>query len=387
MLDTAHTSPSLDFSTFENTARSGGKLSVVFLGGSLTWGAQATNPNETSYRALVGKKLIEKFPNAHFQFGDAAIGGTGSQLAAFRLERDVLSRKPDLVFLDFTVNDDPYPVPDPMRLASYESLVRRLVQARIPVVQVILPAKKDVEANPPERPLDAKHKEIAAAYGLPVTDAVALTKQRVAKRETAPDLIWDVPEDPTHPGDAGYALYAEAAWHAFEQAVTGKARCRLPEKMLNADTYMTLNRCRISSFSALPDGWQIGKPHRSAIAFDFVCSRWMDDLAIAKSDADPLLLQIQASTVMLFGEMTIDSGSYQVRVDGGEPKSYSAKCAEGNMRLVQLIAEGLDPARTHEIEIIPTLKTGEELRIESVCVAGAPATVTSGKASGPPVKN
>ena len=150
---------------------------------------------------------------------------------------------------------------------------------------------------------------------------------------------------------------------------------------------MTLNRCRISSFSALPDGWQIGKPHRSAIAFDFVCSRWMDDLAIAKSDADPLLLQIQASTVMLFGEMTKDSGSYQVRVDGGEPKSYSARCAEGNMRLVQLIAEGLDPARTHEIEIIPTLKTGEELRVESVCVAGAPATVTSGKASGPPVKN
>ena len=113
----------------------------------------------------------------------------------------------------------------------------------------------------------------------------------------------------------------------------------------------------------------------------------MDDLAIAKSDADPLLLQIQASTVMLFGEMTKDSGSYQVRVDGGEPKSYSAKCAEGNMRLVQLIAEGLDPARTHEIEIIPTLKTGEELRVESVCVAGAPATVTSGKACGPPVKN
>ena len=369
----------LDFLAFDQRARDGVPLSVVFLGGSLTWGAQATNPQDTSYRALVGNKLLDKYPKAHFQFWDAAIGGYGSQLAAFRLERDVFSRKPDLVFLEFTVNDGPYPVPDPGRLAAYESLVRRLVQAGIPAVQVILPTKKDVGANPPARPLDAKHKEIAAAYGLPVGDAVDLAQQRVTNGKTTPDLLWDVPEDPTHPGDAGYALYAEAAWDAFQRAVSGNMRCRLPEKMLHADTYMKVNRCRLSSFSALPDGWQIGKPHRSAIAFDFVCSRWMDDLAIAKSDAAPLLLQFQASTVMLFGEMTKDSGSYQVRVDGGEPKAFSAKCAEGNMRLVQMIAEGLDPARAHKIEIIPTLKTGEELRIESVCVAGAPATVTTGK--------
>ena len=251
MLATAHSSPSLEFSAFDQKARKGEDLSVVFLGGSLTWGAQATSPMDTSFRALVQKRLMTTYPKARLRFGDAAIGGTGSQLAAFRLDRDVLSRKPDLVFLDFTVNDDPYTVTEPGRLAAYESLVRRLVQARIPVVQVILPAKTDVEANPPERPLDAKHKEIAAAYGLPVADAVALTKQRVAKKETVPDLLWDVPEDSTHPGDAGYALYAEAAWQAFEQAVTGKARCRLPEKMLHADTYMTVNRCRLSSFSCL----------------------------------------------------------------------------------------------------------------------------------------
>jgi acyl-CoA thioesterase I len=36
------------------------------------------------------------------------IGGTGSQFAAFRLERDVFARKPDLVFIDFTINDDAY---------------------------------------------------------------------------------------------------------------------------------------------------------------------------------------------------------------------------------------------------------------------------------------
>ena len=378
MISSAHTSPALDFSTFDQKARNGESLCVIFLGGSLTWGAQSTNPMETSYRALVEKKLIATYPGAHFRFWDAAIGGTGSQLASFRLERDVLAKKPDLAFLDFTINDDPYPEPSPSRLASYESLVRRLVQAGIPVVQVILPAKKDVLPNPPERPLDPKHKAIAATYGLPVADAVALVKQRVAKGEATPDQLWDLPEDVTHPGDAGYALYVEAAWSAFEHAVSAKSQCRIPEKMIHAETYMTVNRFRLASIPHLPEGWAPGKPHRNAVAFDFVCSKWMEDLVIAGANAAPLRLKVQASDIMIFGEMTKKSGSFQVRVDGGEPKVISAKCADGNMRLVAMIAEGLDSSWEHEIDIISDLKPGEELRIESVCAAGAPATVSLG---------
>ena len=375
---TAHASPSPDFATFDKKARRGEALCVIFLGGSLTWGAQSTNPMEKSYRALVEKKLIATYPRAHFRFWDAAIGGTGSQLASFRLERDVLSKMPDLAFLEFTINDDPYPEPSLSRLASYESLVRRLVQAGISVVQVILPAKKDVLSNPPGRPLDPKHKEIAAAYGLPVADAVALVKQRVAKGEATADQLWDLPEDGTHPGDAGYALYAEAAWSAFERAVSANSQCRIPEKMIHAETYMTVNRFRLASLPHLPEGWAPGKPHRNAVAFDFVCSKWMEDLMIAGDNAAPLQLKVQASDIMIFGEMTKKSGSFQVRIDGGEAKTYSARCDDGNMRLVAMIAEGLDSSREHEIEITPDLKPGEELRVESICAAGAPATVSLG---------
>lgn len=376
MTSSAHPSPSLDFSDFDNLARGGGSPCVVFFGGSLTWGAQATNPMDTSYRAVVEKKLIDAYPNARFRFWDAAIGGTGSQLAAFRLERDVLSKKPNLVFLDFTINDNPYVMPTASRLSSYESLVRRLVQSGIPVVQVILPSKQDVQADPCDRHLDVKHKEIAAAYGLPVADAVALTKDRVAEGKTTPDLLWDLPEDGTHPGDAGYALYAEAAWEAFQEAVSEKRQCQLPAKMLHDKTYMTVNRFRLDTPSSLPGGWQAGKPHRNAVAFDFVCSRWMDDLVIAGAGASPLRLMVYAGDIMLFGEMTKTSGSYHVRIDGGEAKAYSATCADGNMRLLEYLAEGLNPSIEHEIEIRPDLKPGEELRIESVCAAGGPATVS-----------
>ena len=365
----------LDFSTFDQKAREGGNLNVVFLGGSLTWGAQSTSPMETSYRALTETNLLKAYPKARFCFKDAAIGGTGSQLASFRLQRDVLDFLPDLVFLEFTINDDPYVEPNAARLSAYESLIRRLVQANIPVIQVILPAKKDVEPNPPSRPLDVLHKEIGAAYGLPLADAVALAKRRVAEGAATPDQLWDCPPDETHPGDAGYALYAEAAFETFERAVSQRQTCRLSAQMLHSDDYMTVARCRLSTLPGLPKEWKIRKPYRNAVAFDFVCSRWMDDLVVAESVV-PLRLKVQASDVLLFGERTKQSGSFRVRIDGGELKTFSANCADGNMRLVELIAEGLDPLIEHSVEIIPILSLGEELRIESVCLAGAPASIS-----------
>lgn len=366
------------FASFERRAESGETLSVVFLGGSLTWGAQATDPMLTSYRALTSRKLEERYPAAHFRFWDAAIGGTGSQLAAFRLERDVLARKPDLVFLDFTINDDPYSSPQPDRLASYESLVRRLVTAGVPVVQAIFAAKVDVSTTPKVRPLDAEHKAIAAAYGLPTGDAVTLMRAKVAGGEATADELWDAPPDVTHPGDKGYALYAAAVWSAYERAVSEKMICRVPPRMLHADTYMTVNRVRLSSLGALPAGWTVGKPHRNAVAFDFIMSRWADDMTIAKgTEAAPLRLMVRGNSVLLFGDGTPISGRYEVRIDGGEPKTYDPgkNAKNGNFRHVQFIAEGLASDVEHLIEITPVLADGQELRIESVCVAGAPATV------------
>ncbi len=359
-----------DFFDFDHRAQAGGTLRVVFLGGSLTWGAQATDPQKTSYRALVGQKLEKTYPKAHFQFHDAAIGGTGSQLAAFRLERDVLAYKPDLVFLDFTINDNPYETPNPHRLAAYESLIRRLLEAGVAVVQVILPSKQDVRAIPSPRPLDAKHKKIGEAYGLPLADAVTLAQERVREGKTTADLLWDLPEDQTHPGDAGYALYAEAAWRAYTTAVRNKVQCKLPQEMLYASKYMQVTRNELTRIGAFLAGWQAGKPHRNAVAYDFVCSRWMDDLLIAKGSAAPLHFRLRGSDVLLFGEQTKSSGSYSVRIDDGDLKMYSARCEEGNMRLAEVVAEGLDPMKEHEIVITPLLKPDEELRLESVCVAG-----------------
>src|SRR5690606_11832317 len=59
-----------DFGEFDRRGRAGESLSVVFLGGSLTWGAQATDPQLTSYRALVSRRLETRYPQTRFRFWD-----------------------------------------------------------------------------------------------------------------------------------------------------------------------------------------------------------------------------------------------------------------------------------------------------------------------------
>ncbi len=77
--------------------------------------------------------------------------------------------------------------------------------------------------------------------------------------------------------------------------------------------------------------------------------------------------------MLLFGECTKDSGNYMVSIDNREPTQHSAHCPNGNMRLVQIVGMDLDPGVTHTIEITPNLVPGEELRLNSICIAsGSP---------------
>ena len=105
---------------------------------------------------------------------------------------------------------------------------------------------------------------------------------------------------------------------------------------------------------------------------------------------EPFRAQFRGSMVVFFGETTKTSGKYRVRIDGQVvryrlPKSTEtidlfdagefARRIGGNGHHAQVIATGLDPARTHTLEIEPVLASGEELRLESICVAGKEAAV------------
>ena len=168
------------FAGFDARAKAGERLNVVFFGASLTWGANATDQALTSYRAQTKELLEARYPKARFQCYDAAIGGTSSLLGVFRFERDVLARKPDLVFLDFSANDDNWNG-NPLVFASYESILRRIIHdGGAPVVAVMFPFMWEI--GPGLESGTSAHLggltqrlKSAAAYGVPAGDCLLYT--------------------------------------------------------------------------------------------------------------------------------------------------------------------------------------------------------------------
>jgi hypothetical protein len=75
----------------------GGPVRIAYLGGSIT--------AQDGWRVKTLKWFQQQYPQAAVSEINAAIGGTGSDLGVFRLRQDVLVHKPDLLFVEFAVND------------------------------------------------------------------------------------------------------------------------------------------------------------------------------------------------------------------------------------------------------------------------------------------
>lgn len=104
---------------FFTHAEAGGPVNVAYLGGSIT--------AQVGWRVQSLAWLQKRYPRAKFQPINAAIGGTGAELGAFRLKTDVLQEKPDLLFVEFAVNDA-YTARQ-MIVRAMEGIVRQTWQA------------------------------------------------------------------------------------------------------------------------------------------------------------------------------------------------------------------------------------------------------------------
>ncbi|WP_271749060.1 SGNH/GDSL hydrolase family protein [Cohnella sp. JJ-181] len=97
-----------------------GKLTVGYIGGSITDGRPAHNWPEP-----VTRWLTANYPGVRIVVENAGIGATGSDLAAFRAKRDLIDRGCDLVFVEFAVNDNS--TPTERRQKTREGLLRQLL--------------------------------------------------------------------------------------------------------------------------------------------------------------------------------------------------------------------------------------------------------------------
>lgn len=97
-----------------------GTVTIGFIGGSITDSREGNRWPE-----YVTSWFVEKFPHVRVCVENAAIGATGSDLAVFRAERDLINRNCDIVFIEYAVNDgDELPE---KRMRTREGLIRKLL--------------------------------------------------------------------------------------------------------------------------------------------------------------------------------------------------------------------------------------------------------------------
>ena len=178
-------------------AANGESLVIGFLGGSITQGSLSSTP-KTCYAYLVYEWWKKSFPNAAFSFVNGGIGGTTSHYGGARAWKDVLCYRPDIVTVDFSVNDDA----NEFFEETYEGMLRRLLEAPSdPAVVVLNNVFYDIGKN-----AQNYHNRIADHYGIP---HVSIKDTVYPDVESGKIVRADITPDNLHPNDKGHRLVAD----------------------------------------------------------------------------------------------------------------------------------------------------------------------------------
>ena len=203
-------------------ALAGEKVTVAYLGGSITEGYSAGA--EKCYAKLSFEKFKAAFGKdggSNVEYVNAGISGTPSMLGNLRLQRDILSHDPDIVFIEFAVND----ARDSDHKAAYESIVRDLLEKDIAVVLLFSRMESGYSAQD-------YMKEIGAYYSVPMVsyaDGVTymLDNKKIEWKQFSGDY--------THPNFRGHAIVADMIGYFFEKVWDDTPKvAEYPEKPLSA---------------------------------------------------------------------------------------------------------------------------------------------------------
>jgi hypothetical protein len=187
---------------------------IAYVGGSITMA--------NGWRVNSFKWLKSQYPGVHFKEINATISGTGSDTMAFRLMKNVMANKPDLVFLENRVDGI-----NVSEVQSVEGVIQQLWKQNpgtdICFIHTISSEMIPTMQSGKNSAFGAALESIANNYNIPSIDFGV----EIARLEMAGELamISDLPVagklwfsmDGIHPGEAGHDLYTEIFMRSFSQ--------------------------------------------------------------------------------------------------------------------------------------------------------------------------
>lgn len=227
---------------FIKRAVAGENLTVGFIGGSITQGCAATAP-ENCYAYRVYAWLQQRFPDTEFTYVNAGIGGTTSQFGAARVKEDLLRRLPDLVIVEFSVNDES----SEHFMETYEGLVRQIYGSeQRPAVMLVHNVYYDSGKS-----AQYYHAKIGRHYGIPCISMQSSIYPEVSAGRLPAEKIT---ADFLHPNDMGHELVAGVITHFLDKLIQNPAQEEDEARYRAPLTYNSYENCRrLQYFNSKPE--------------------------------------------------------------------------------------------------------------------------------------
>ncbi|MCE5215538.1 SGNH/GDSL hydrolase family protein, partial [bacterium] len=301
--------------------QAGKEVRIAYFGGSIT----AAN----GWRPKTTKWFQDTFPGAKAVEINAAIGGTGSDLGVYRYEQDVLRHKPDLVFVEFSVNDGGA---DPLNIwRAMEGIVRKTWQADPStdlcfVYTFRVGYEKDLLKG--MCPQAAGADEILAEYyGIPSINMALRTVQLaeegkliyVPPKEAAgtvqptPEGVMLFSTDGVHPLDAPHQMYTDVIADALRQMQPApKPGAHELKAPMVADNWETAKMVFLEPWMLSP-GWTRLDPTKGMGAS---FAKYMPQMWEALRPGDKIQFRFRGTGAKLYDILGPDGGQAVVTVDG-----------------------------------------------------------------------
>lgn len=275
---------------FARKMEAGEPLIVGFLGGSIT-----ENADDGGFVTAMKDWLARRAPGVPVRVVNAGLGSTDSAFGSRRVTRDVLVERPDLVFVEFLVNDGSRD-----SRADMERIVRTVRGAGAEVVFLYAMTEDDWRhVQKGGRRAADRHEAVAEHHGVPTLFLGTTALERMKSGEWK----WsDFSPDACHPTEAGYGTYRrdfELAMDEILRDSRGKPRPKSVEPMFGQASRPFLEKERnyirpgggvvVDGISVLPlpgiewtgsadfpgEGtWKLAYVSGTGQVVDFVAQRW-----------------------------------------------------------------------------------------------------------------
>ena len=355
---------------------------IVYLGGSITEG-QGVSDKRLCWQGLLQSFLENSFPVCCFQAVNAGIGGTDSGFGAFRMERDVLPYEPDLLFVEYAVNDY-------MKIAdavedALEGILYKLwnSNSQADVIFVLTTTEKMAVENYDKGQLPesvAVHCRVADRYGIPYLNVGSLLLEHCKK--TGEKLTHFLP-DTVHPGKEGYRMYFTFLKEQLTLWLKEEGRCG-EEAAGKTEAYLAARKRLLEAAESAV--WEKASEERSgetmngrrnpyfrcrmanahqAVLQGFVkeyiamCGRFAPYVSSCRQ-GDLLEFAFEGDKIGIFYMVSSDGGMMEWSLDGGEWNMLSAwdtYARAFDRGSVKMLAEGLETGE----HVLRIRSTGEKM--------------------------